>query len=69
MAYVKTVKQAIMTREEIDTIKRASEIIKTISQEDTDGDYFCEIENRVVSSEWRYVSDMLQELVCDCDLE
>lgn len=69
MAYVKTVKQAIMTREEIDTIKRASEIIKTISQEDTDGDYFCEIENRVVSSEWRYISDMLQELVCDCDLE
>ena len=69
MAYVRTVKQAIMTREEIDTIKRASEIIKTISQEDTDGDYFCEIENRVVSSEWRYVSDMLQELVCDCDLE
>lgn len=69
MAYVKTVKQAIMTREEIDTIKRASEIIKIISQEDTDGDYFCAIENRVVSSEWRYVSDMLQELVCDCDLE
>lgn len=69
MAYVRTVKQAVMTREEIDTIKRASEIIKTISQEDTDGDYFCEIENRVVSSEWRYISDMLQELVCDCDLE
>ena len=69
MAYVKTVKQAIMTREEIDTIKRASEIIKIISQEDTDGDYFCAIENRVVSSEWRYISDMLQELVCDCDLE
>ena len=69
MAYVKTVKQAIMTREEIDTIKRASEIIKTISQEDTDGDYFCEIETRVVSSEWRYCADMLQELVCDCDLE
>ena len=69
MAYVKTVKQAIMTREEIDTLKRASEIIKIISREDTDGDYFCEIENRVISSEWKYVADMLQELICDCDLE
>lgn len=69
MAYVRTVKQAVMTREEIDTIKRASEIIKTISQEDTDGIYFCEIYNKVVSSEWKYISDMLQELVYDCDLE
>ena len=66
MAFIRTTKRAVLTREEIDALQKAKDILNIIAQED-DGDYFCEIENRACGVEWRYLADMIEELVNDCE--
>ena len=68
MAFVRTVKQAVMTREEIDILKRAIEVLQNIDHDDDDGDYFCYIENRAEGVEWHYIASILNELADDADL-
>lgn len=67
MAFIRTTKRAVLTREEIDALQKAKDILNIIAQEDDDGDYFCEIENRASGVEWRYLADMIEELVNDCE--
>lgn len=67
MAFLKVIRQAVLTREEIDSLRKAVDIIRQLDIEDTDGEYFCEIENRVENCEWRYVANILEEIVADCD--
>ena len=68
MAFVRTVKQAVMTKEEIDTLKRAVEVLQNIDHADADGDYFSEIDSRVEGVEWHYIASILNELADDADL-
>ena len=68
MAFVRTVKQAVMTREEIDTLKHAVKIIQNIDLDDDDGDYFCYIENRAEGVEWHYIANIINELADDAKL-
>ena len=67
MAFLKVVRQAVLTREEIDSLREVINIIHQLNDEDTDGEYFCEIENRADGCEWKYVASLLEEIVEDCD--
>ena len=67
MAFIRTTKRAVLTREEINVLQKAKDILNIIAKEDDDGDYFCEIENRAGGVEWRYLADMIEELVDDCE--
>ena len=67
MAFIITTKRAVLTEEEQKALRQAAEIFRTLDHDDTDGDYYCEIESQSAGCEWQYMKSMIEVLLSDCD--
>ena len=67
MAFIRTTRKAVLTEEEKRALNQVSEIFHNLDREDTDGEYFDEIEGRTRGCEWQYMKSMIEELLDDCD--
>ena len=67
MAFIRTTKKAVLTENETKALNQALEIFCNLDREDTDGEYFCEIENRSRGCGWGYMKSIIEELLDDCD--
>ena len=68
MAFIRTTRKAVLTEEEKRALNQAVEIFRNLDREDTDGEYFSEIESRSCGCEWSYMKSMIEELLDDCDI-
>lgn len=67
MAFIRTTRKAVLTEKETKALNQALEIFHNLDREDTDGEYFNEIENQSVGCEWSYIKSIIEALLSDCD--
>lgn len=67
MAKIENQPKVILTKEEVDTLKKAQKILSQIGAEDYHGDIFKKCDN--FDSEWFFIESVLCELVDIAEVE